>query len=342
MKRFATPINEAEIKTMIEEKIPRDTKRKEKWAVKMFEDWMTSRNSKGLLPDEQLHVFKPIKELTKSETDYLLQFFFLEIRTENGERFKGSTLKNIAAMIQYFYNKNLNHGWSIFKDAEFQNTRNSLDLAMKLSRESGVDGKKKRAEVIEIEQEEALWNKKILGGENPKQLVSTLVYLLGKNFALRGRDEHRRMQMDNVRKEYDHLAGRNYLLYVENIAKTSKGGLYDHKREPKSSRAYDNPKCPERCIVRLYEKYLSHRPDGINDFYLTPLPSGSQTETIWYKKCPIGVNTLSNVTKDLFKQAGIQGNFTNHSLKSVLQEQYWLMMDSDEILLSKNRTLIKQ
>lgn len=95
---------------------------------------------------------------------------------------------------------------------------------MKLSRESGFDRKKKRAEVIEIEQEN-LWSKKILGDENPRQLVSTFVYLSGNNFALRGRDEHRRLQMDNIRKEYDDLAGRNYLLYVESIAKNSKGGL---------------------------------------------------------------------------------------------------------------------
>ena len=91
--------------------------------------------------------------------------------------------------------------------------------------------------------------------------------------------------------------------------------MNNHKRESKSSRAYDNPKYPKNCIVRLYEKYISYWPDGINDIYLTPVPVISGTGTMWCKKCPIDVNTLANVTKDLFKQAGIQRTFTNHSLK---------------------------
>ena len=266
-----------------------------------------------MLSEHQLHIFKNIDDLTKSELDYLLSFFILEVRTENGDKFKSSSLKSLIAMIQYHFNKSLSKGWSIFNDGEFQKTRNSLDLAMKLSRQEGRDGQKKRAEVVEETHEEVLWDKNILGSDSPKQLLQTLVFLIGKNFALRGRDEHRRLQMSNISKHQDQLSGREYLLYVENFSKTTKGGLHDNKREPKVSKAFDNPKDPRKCIVQLYRKYIQHRPPGIEDFYLTPL--NSPLGSTWYKKSPLGVNTLSNVTKSLFEAAGISGYFTNHSLK---------------------------
>ena len=258
-------------------------------------------------------------EVTKTELDYLLSFFIVEVRSENGERFKGSTLKNLVSMIQHYYRKVKKQGWSIFNDTEFERTRRSLDLSMKLSREDGADDIKKRAQVIEPEHEEQLWEKNILGSDNPKQLVNTMIFLIGKNFGFRGRDEHRRLQLNNLTKHFDEISVRHYLLYVENISKTSKGGLHDHRKEPKTSRAYDNQKNSERCIVHLYDKYLSHRPDGIQDFYLTPLSKVSGD--IWYKKAPLGVNSLANSTKSMFQAAGISGNFTNHSLKRTMRTQ---------------------
>ena len=313
MSRFSKPLSEVDLKILTASTIPPETKKKEKWAINLFKKWLTERNAEGILPNEQLHIFKDVDDLTKSDLDYLLSFFILEVRTENGERFKSASLKNLIAMIQYHYNKSLNKGWSVFNDSEFQKSRNSLDVAMKFSRQEGRDGQKRRAEVVEESHEEILWSKNVLGSDNPKQLLYTLVFLIGKNFALRGRDEHRRLQMSNISKQRDQLSGREYLMYVENFSKTTKGGLHDCKREPKRTKAFDNPKNKNRCIVQLYSKYIEHRPAGIEEFYLTPLMSS--LGSTWYKKTPLGVNTLSNVTKSLFEQGGISGHFTNHSLK---------------------------
>lgn len=121
------------------------------------------------------------------------------------------------------------------------------------------------------------------------------------------------MQLDMVTKHYDDLEERYYLLYVENISKCSKGGLHDAKREAKHTQANDNPSNPEQCIVNCYDKYVSHRPENVKEFYLTPLtnPKGN----VWYKTTPLGVNSLSSVIKNIFQEAGLQDKFTNHSLK---------------------------
>ena len=48
------------------------------------------------------------------------------------------------------------------------------------------------------------------------------------------------------------------------------------------------------------KKYLSHRPEGIDEFYLQPIDNPK--EDIWYKKLPLKRDGLAN-----------KGNFTNSS-----------------------------
>ena len=83
--------------------------------------------------------------------------------------------------------------------------------------------------------------------------------------------------------------------------------------KPKCVTCYANGKSPERCLVRLYQVYLSHRPAEVQPFYLTPLrkPRG----VLWYSKVPVGHNTLSQTVGRLCKQAGITDYETNHSLR---------------------------
>ncbi len=37
---------------------------------------------------------------------------------------------------------------------------------------------------------------------------------------------------------------------------------------------------------------------------------------VWYTNKPVGVNTLKKVVSDMMKEAGIEGRFTNHSLRA--------------------------
>ena len=115
---------------------------------------------------------------------------------------------------------------------------------------------------------------------------------------------------------HDDDNGIRYLLYKEDVSKTRQGGL-DHRRiKPKIVRAYENKANPDCCIVTLYLKYLSVRPQGLknNDFYLRPLavPCGN----VWYSCQPIGKNKLTTIVGDMAEKAGIPGKITNHSLRA--------------------------
>ena len=48
----------------------------------------------------------------------------------------------------------------------------------------------KRAEIISYEDEEKLWIKVLLGEENPDQLHSTILFLLGINMCFRAVEDH--------------------------------------------------------------------------------------------------------------------------------------------------------
>ena len=55
----------------------------------------------------------------------------------------------------------------------------------------GVGVQVKQAEPFGKDEEDILWNKGLLGSENPRTLLNTMVFVLGKCFALRGGQEHR-------------------------------------------------------------------------------------------------------------------------------------------------------
>ena len=74
--RFSTPLDEKMIEEMMISKIPDGTKRKEKWAITLFKEWIKNRNSQGILEEGQLHVFKEVDQLTANELDYLFSFLF--------------------------------------------------------------------------------------------------------------------------------------------------------------------------------------------------------------------------------------------------------------------------
>ncbi len=79
---------------------------------------------------------------------------------------------------------------------------------------------------------------------------------------------------------------------------------------------YQNEDCPERCLVRLYKLYNSKCPDDRpkDAFYLKPLkcPKGA----VWYQRSAIGHNILSKMVSQTMAKSGIEGRYSNHSLRS--------------------------
>jgi len=179
--------------------------------------------------------------------------------------------------------------------------------------------------------EDTLWNMGLLADSDPRKLLDTMVYVFGLHFALRGRDEHRRLRPSQltVRTAAD---GRRYIEYREDVSKTRTGGLKSFKRPLKVTQAFELPDCRQRCPVRLFELYNARCPPDrpVDAFYLSPLEKC--TADRWFTCVPIGVNTLGAIVANLCKRAGFVGFYSNHSLQATAATRLF-SADVDEQLI---------
>ena len=265
--RFAAPVSETEVRAKIDDCVSKSTRYKDKWAVALFENWREQRNMKVRSIKETkvdgrhpwLEVIENSVELmSDDELNQTLACFICEIRKTDGSKYPPNTLYGIIAAIQHFL-KGKGKQVRLLNDDKFAYLRNALDAVMKENASAGVGLTRKQGEVITLREEEQLWEKGVLGDSQPRQLLDTLVYLFGIHFSLRGGNEHRRLRAVNsqIIKGVDKETGLQYLEYREDVSKTNAGGIKDRKLKRKVTRAYENKENKKRCIVRLYDKYVS-------------------------------------------------------------------------------------
>ena len=87
-------------------------------------------------------------------------------------------------------------------------------------------------------------------------------------------------------------------------------------------KAYANEDNVDRCIVELYMEYVRHRPldtlEPDSPFYLAVNTRMTDNPRSWYKRAPLGIHSLGSTMKDMAVEAGLEGNFTNHSVRKTL------------------------
>ena len=184
--------------------------------------------------------------------------------------------------------------------------------------------------------EDYLWSLGHLGLSYPKQLLNTVVFCVGKGFALWASKEHRALcaipfdsQFSFHRDEDQEL----YLQYKEDIGtKTNKGGLKHKKVDTKTVVMYVSDR-PDRCPLHIIMKYMSLLPKTCTcqAFYLQP--GKKFFRKVWYLNRPAGVNKLCNVVGHICHNAGLPGYYTNHSLCStVVTKMYRNNLDEQLIM----------
>ena len=139
-----------------------------------------------------------------------------------------------------------------FKDPEFADLKSSLDAEMKKIQSSGKGSIKKQAEPLSLEEEELLWEKKLLGDHSPETLLNTIVFMNGLYIALRSWNEHRDLRQSMSDPTFEPPDERAFFKYTVD---TSKNRPEDSKDVRSSQRLLSNPENPQRCFVELFKKY---------------------------------------------------------------------------------------
>ena len=106
------------------------------------------------------------------------------------------------------------------------------------------------------------------------------------------------------------------LVSTEDIRlKTNKGGLKECKLKPKKVIIYPTQN-PKRCPVAFFYKCCAKVPHNTKTEALYLHLIKNYTAMSWYYDNPVGVNMLQDVVKKLYQKAGLEGHYTNHSLRS--------------------------
>ena len=105
---------------------------------------------------------------------------------------------------------------------------------------------------------------------------------------------------------------------MEHGSKNRNGGFFLLHVDNKEVSIFTNPTASQRCLVSLLGKYFSKIPEKAkkaDTFYCRPLDK-FRDDGPWYSVQPRGKHALSEMVKRMCNEAGLDGNFTNHSLRA--------------------------
>jgi hypothetical protein len=186
-ERFAS-VSESDIDQLLSSAIPESTRNKQRWAIKIFSEWLGRWCLQQVVLPKKAMV---VEQLSDNELDICLQYFIPSVRKLDGSPYPPRTVKEMVALVQHYYNVELGRRFSIFTDTAFQESRRVLDAMMKKLARDGLVVPTKRSGVITYEMESELWDSAVLGDGNPQQLLDTMIFMLGLHLSLRACQEHR-------------------------------------------------------------------------------------------------------------------------------------------------------
>ena len=151
----------------------------------------------------------------------------------------------------------------------------------------------------------------------PQGLLYCVFFYNGKYLCLRGGDEHRCLKMSQLKPDVVTVDGskKRCYVYTEHGSKNRSGGFGQFHVENKIVRHFEVPEAGERDYVHLYLSKLPKEAIKKDHFYVRPLTVLKPGQP-WYSSVPIGKNKLTSMVRTMCSLAGIQGNKTNHSLRS--------------------------
>ena len=190
---------------------------------------------------------KNIEVLAPDTLDSILQHFFAEINKKDGKDYDPSFLAAMQSSIARYLHES-NYEYSIL------NTRFKAPLLRK-----GLGKKTNKTNSLTRQEEDILWECGQLGDKTPKNIIATLWWQVTQYFRLQGRQEDHSMRVEDFSFRKDET-GASYIVYAEGLTKTRQSGLHKKSRLqlPKMFETQS-----ERCPVKLFQKYLSKCPVGM-------------------------------------------------------------------------------
>ncbi len=107
---------------------------------------------------------------------------------------------------------------------------------------------------------------------NPRGLLRAVFYYNGKNFCLRGGEEHRGLKLSQLKRT------KTGYTYTENASKNRAGGIAQLRLENKVVDIVASDEATDRCHCRLLDQYISKLPEKAKSqdlFYVRPIDTST-------------------------------------------------------------------
>lgn len=305
--RFTETSSDEISKLIKKSKSENTTKVTEKW-MRVYYDWATLRER-----PHNIHQLPPV------ELDEILQHFFAEVKTRTGKDYEPNSLNSLHTGIDRYLRDN-GYNFSIVRDREFLSSKSVLEGKAKMIRDNGGGQRPNRAHSLTEDEERVLWQCGQLGTKSPRALLNTIWWNLVQHFGLRGRENHHSMKIENFAIRVGDNK-KEYVTFAEGITKTFQSGLREKYRLQKPKMV--EKKMSTRCPVTIFKLYISKRPLTLREsgpLYLAPIDN--PITDIWYKKAPMGMNTINNLMKTMIQNSPlastINKKITNHSARKTV------------------------
>uniref|UniRef100_A0A158P580 Uncharacterized protein n=1 Tax=Tetranychus urticae TaxID=32264 RepID=A0A158P580_TETUR len=334
--RFNQLTTADEIENIINEVKPRNTIKQELWAVKIWSSWASTRLSSSSTSSNCRSI--PINLSNNSYIDfedfeYWLPYFVMEVRNKDGEEYSPNSIKQIMTNLFRYLKDNCHYPGLSFVDRKSPFFK-IIEARMKKMRINGLGLQLKKADVVTADDEEKLWATKVINMDTSSGLFAAVFFYTGKTLALRGREEHRKLNIEQFELKTD-SQGVDFLHFWPVLRKNHHDKvLYDQMRKD-SIIHYDNNN-NNRSYIKILKKYLEHLPEKKGPFYRRPIDHESK---IAFSTAPVGINTLAKMLKTLFIKADIDissRQISNHGLRATAVTD--LIKSGFETAVIKKRT----
>ena len=318
MKRqFKSPEKDLVIDEFSRKKFAKNSNNNINWAVNLFCQWRKNRLSKFCSDVEIVHCHLDcLNQFSKADMCHSLARFIREVKRLDGKDYPPNTLRELIIMIQMYLHKN-GIFWRLLDNPEFVVLHNVLDNTMKERHSMGL-GVRQPSKIISLNHEATMFEKEILGEESPEQLLNTVIYMIGMHCALRGGMEHNKLRCPGCGSQLTFQCdnrGMEQLVYREDpLQKTNQGGLECNgtRKVVYVYGAEDQRRCP----LQILKKYIGLLPETKQCKKLYLQAKERASPKVCFCDQPYGNNKIKVTIREMCKNAGLVGKFTNHSLRA--------------------------
>ena len=260
---------------------------------------------------------RQIENIPPDELNALLCRFFMDIKKKDGSHYEPVSLTSLQRSLQRYLNDK-GSTINLFKDEGFKTSREVLSATKKELVVQNAKGNRPQAvRELTAEEEDELFRLGEFGESSPEALQRTVWWLLSLHFGFRARDESRRLKWGDIKLGYEPTTDKEFLIWeAERGSKTRHGDGHQRAFNPVAY-ATNN----ERCPVKLYKQFSKRRPEEMklatSPFYLAINHRRKPDNPVWYSKTALGKNEIGKFLTKAAKNAGFQGNITNHSKENL-------------------------